>query len=159
MCEENKQLENIIDVEAVEEPEDLEKLEEVEVWFPGKPEPISFLHCTSCYLNRQCPLYDETAESCPLNALEPVDTSTGKGIIELVQTMLAMQAKRVLRMVRFEEAEGGVADPNVTREMQTFVDLVERLKRILSDDDMLVIRAKGKAANGVISKLLKDLNE
>ncbi len=131
---------------------------EVEVWRPGKL-PISFLQCSRCYLNRQCPLYDEGAEICPLESLEPIDTTTGEGIIGVIQTILGVQAKRVLRMVKFEEAEGGIADPNVTREMQTFVELVERLKRILSDDDMLVIKAKGKAASGIMSKLLGDIKD
>lgn len=132
--------------------------DEVEVWRPGK-QPISFLNCSRCYLKRQCPLYDEAAEICPLESLEVIDTTTGEGIIGLIQTILAIQAKRVLRMVKFEEAEGGIADPNVTREMQIFVELVERLKRILSDEDMLVIRAKGKAADGIMNKILGDITE
>jgi hypothetical protein len=55
--------------------------------------------------------------------------------------------------------ESGVPDPNVTAELQIFVSLVEKLKKILSDEDYLVIRAKGKSSQGVLERLFGDLKE
>src|SRR5664279_584656 len=138
----------ILDVEVLL-PDDSE---EVEVWRPGKP-MISFLRCATCYLRKECPYYDPSSTKCALRALEEVDVSTGEGIISIVQQLLKIQAERVFRFVKIEEAEGGMPDINVTNEMQVFVSLVEKLKKILSDEDFLIIKAKGKSAQGVMDRL------
>jgi hypothetical protein len=132
--------------------------EEVELWRPGK-QPISFLKCKTCYLRKECPFYDPDSEVCAIKAMEQVDTTTGEGIISIVQQMLKIQAERVFRFVKVEEMEGGLPDPNVTNELMIFVSLVEKLKKILSDDDYLVIRAKGKSTQGIMERLFGDLGE
>lgn len=136
----------------------LDESDEVELWRPGKP-AISFLRCRTCYLRKECPYCDINSEKCALKALEEVDTTTGEGIISIVQQMLRIQAERVFRFVKVEEMEGGLPDPNVTMELQVFVSLVEKLKKILSDDDYLVIRAKGKSTQGVLDRLFGDLDK
>jgi hypothetical protein len=140
------------------EVEVVEESDEVELWRPGKP-TISFLKCRTCYLRKECPYCDVNSEKCALKALEEVDTTTGEGIISIVQQMLRIQAERVFRFVKVEEMEGGLPDPNVTNELQVFVSLVEKLKRILSDDDYLVIRAKGKATESVLERFFGDLDK
>ena len=139
-----------LDMEIVNESE------EVELWRSGKP-TISFLRCKTCYLRKECPYYDVNSDACALKALEDIDTTTGEGIISIVQQMLKIQAERVFRFVKIEEAEGGLPDPNVTNELMIFVSLVEKLKKILSDDDYLVIRAKGKATQGIMERLFGDI--
>lgn len=136
----------------------VDESEEVELWRPGKP-VISFLKCKTCYLRRECPYCDPASEKCALKELEEVDTTTGEGIISIVQQMLRIQAERVFRFVKVEEMEGGIPDPNVTMELQMFVSLVEKLKKILSDDDYLVIRARGKSTQGVLDRLFGDLDK
>lgn len=131
---------------------------EVEVWRPGKA-PISFLKCSKCYLRKECKFADLESDECALKSLENVDTSTGEGIINLVQTVLAAQAERVLRFIKIEEMEGGFPDPSVTNELMTFVALVEKFKKILTDDDFLVIRAKGKTSMGVLERLFSDIKD
>lgn len=131
---------------------------EVEVWSPGKA-PISFLRCSTCYLRKDCPYNDPTTEGCALQELERIDTTTPEGIIGLIESVLAAQAVRVLRFIKIEEAEGGFPDPSVTGELMTFVSLVEKFKKILSDDDFLVIRAKGKSAQGVLDRLFGDIEK
>ena len=140
------------------EVEIVDESEEVELWRPGKP-VISFLKCKTCYLRKECPYYDLSSEKCALKAIEEVDTTTGEGIISIVQQMLRIQAERVFRFVKVEEMEGGIPDPNVTNELMIFVALVEKLKKILSDDDYLVIRAKGKSSQGILERLFGDLKE
>lgn len=140
------------------EVEVVEESDEVELWRPGKP-TISFLKCRTCYLRKECPYCDVNSEKCALKALEEVDTTTGEGIISIVQQMLRIQAERVFRFVKVEEMEGGLPDPNVTNELMIFVNLVEKLKRILSDDDYLVIRAKGKATESVLERFFGDLDK
>jgi len=149
-----------MDEEEKVEATDLEVVEseEVELWRPGK-QPISFLKCKTCYLRKECPFYDPDSEVCAIKAMEQVDTTTGEGIISIVQQMLKIQAERVFRFVKVEEMEGGLPDPNVTNELMIFVSLVEKLKKILSDDDYLVIRAKGKSTQGIMERLFGDLGE
>jgi hypothetical protein len=153
-------MEDVIKVDPADlqilDPEDTS--EEVELWRPGKM-PISFLRCTTCYLRKECPYCDFSSNVCALKEIETVDVSTGEGIISLVQTMLAIQAQRVLRFVKIEEMESGFPDPSVTNELLIFVSLVEKLKKILSDDDFLVIRAKGKSAQGVLDRLFGDIGK
>ena len=136
----------------------VDESEEVELWRPGKP-TISFLKCKTCYLRKECPYCDPASEKCALKALEEVDTTTGEGIISIVQQMLRIQAERVFRFVKVEEMEGGIPDPNVTNELMIFVSLVEKLKKILSDDDYLVIRAKGKSSQGILERLFGDIDK
>jgi len=135
---------------------DAEEPVEVEVWQPGK-KPISFLRCKTCYLRKECPCYDPDKDDCVIKEMEEVDTTTGEGIIALVQQMLKIQAERVLRAVKIEEVEGGLIEPAVTQEILTFFSLVEKLKRLLSDDDYLVIRSKGRASQGILQRLFGDL--
>jgi hypothetical protein len=150
----------MIDEEKIEESdiELIEESQEVEVWRAGKP-MISFLRCKTCYLRKECPYFDVSSDVCALKALEEIDTTTGEGIISIVQQMLRIQAERVFRFVKVEEVEGGLPDPNVTQELLIFVSLVEKLKKILSDDDFLVIRARGKAAEGVMARLFGDIGD
>jgi hypothetical protein len=142
-----------------EEIEVVDKTDEVELWRPGK-QPISFLKCKTCYLRKECPYYDPNSDVCALKALEEIDTTTGEGIIGIVQQLLKIQAERVFRFVKIEEAEGGLPDPNVTAELTNFIAMVEKLKKLLSDDsDFLVIKAKGKNSMGVLERLFGDLED
>lgn len=140
-----------LDIEIVE-------TQEVQLWQKGKS-PLSFLKCSNCYLRKDCLYCDPQRGSCLLKEIEEVDVTTGEGIINIVQQMLKIQAERVFRFVKIEEAESGFIDPAVTQELLVFVSLVEKLKRILSDDDYLVIRAKGKVSQGVLEKLFGDLEK
>lgn len=148
----DEQLElEIIDVQV----EEIEKTEpqELEVWLPKANKPISFLRCSSCFLKAQCPLADESTEVCSLESLENIETSTGDGLIKIIQEILAIQARRVLRLAKWEEIEGGLPEPTVTKEMKNMIELIEQFKRIVSDENSLTIRASGKSASGVIEKL------
>jgi hypothetical protein len=149
-------LANIVLPEDMEVLDHEEKSEEVELWRPGR-EPISFLRCRTCYLKTHCPYCDFSSEICALQALEKLDTSTPDGIVELLESVIAAQARRVLRAVKIEEAEGGYMDPSVTNELMSLVSLVEKFKKIMTDEDFLIIKAKGKNATGVIERLFGDI--
>ena len=136
----------------------VDESEEVELWRPGKP-TISFLKCKTCYLRKECIYYDENSTSCLIKELENLDTSTGDGIISIVQQALKIQAERLFRFVKIEELEGGVPDPNVTNEILVLFSIIEKFKKILSDDDYLIIRAKGKSSQGVLERLFGDIDK
>jgi hypothetical protein len=140
------------------EVEIVDESEEVELWRPGKP-VISFLKCKTCYLRKECAYYDVNSASCLIKELENLDTSTGDGIISIVQQALKIQAERLFRFVKIEELEGGVPDPNVTNEIMVLFSIIEKFKKILSDDDYLIIRAKGKSSQGVLERLFGDIDK
>lgn len=126
---------------------------ELEVWLPGRP-PISFLVCKNCYIRKSCPLCDLDSPVCSIEEMgNELDASTPEGIIGFIQTMISLQARRVVRLAAFEDLEGGIPDPRVSEEILTFMDLVNKLKNLVSKEDSLVIRAKGSAAGGVLEKL------
>jgi hypothetical protein len=130
--------------------------QEVEIWEPGKV-PISLLKCSTCYLRKECPYVDFERGYCELERIQTVEINTSEDIVGFIKTLLAVQAKRVIRLVNYEEAEGGIPDPAVTEAMMAYVILVERLKKIVSEEDSLFIRAKGKEATKVLGNLLGDL--
>ena len=135
-----------------------EETKEVEVWRPGAA-PISFLRCRTCYLRKECQYFDVTSEVCFIKDLENIDTSTGDGIIYIVQMALKLQAERTFRFAKIEEMEGGFPDPSVSMEFVNLLAMIEKFKKILSDDDYLVIRAKGKATQGVLERLFGDIDK
>jgi len=129
---------------------------EIEIWAPGKA-PVSFLVCKNCYIRKSCPLCDLDSVSCAIEEMGvELDATTPEGIVGFIQTMIALQARRVVRLAAFEDLEGGLPDPRVSEEILTFMDLVNKLKNLISDEDALVIRAKGRAVGGVLDKLFGD---
>jgi hypothetical protein len=139
-------------------PDEIIEPKEVEVWQAGKL-PISLLKCITCYLRDNCPLYDEERGFCKLEELQSVEISTPEDIVNFVKTLLSIQAQRIIRLVNIESAEGGIADPQVNEHMKDFVAMVEALKKILSNEDSLYIRASGKSAKTFIGAILGDLQE
>jgi hypothetical protein len=144
--------EDIIEVEIVDDGK------EIEIWKPGKS-VISLLKCATCYLRTACPYVDEDRGYCELEKLQTVEITSPDDIINFVKTLLAIQARRVIRLVNFEEAEGGIPSPDVTEQMMAYVILVERLKKIVTDDDTLFIRASGKKSVKVLGDLLGGLKD
>lgn len=130
---------------------------EIEIYRPNGKPPISLLVCKRCYIGKGCPMYDVDSIECGIEKLESeLDATTTEGIVGFIQSMLALQARRVRRLAAFEDLEGGLPDPRVTEEIQAFMSILDKLKKLLSDEDSLVIRAKGKAASSLISKFLED---
>lgn len=134
-----------------------EKIEskEVEIWKVGNKAPVSFLLCKNCYCRKSCPLFDIDATSCAIESInEELDASTPEGIVGFIQSMLGLQARRVIRLAAFEELDGqGLPDPRITEEILAFMEIVNQLKKLLADENSLTIRAKGSAVGGVIEKL------
>jgi hypothetical protein len=142
-----------IDIEIVDS-----EVTEVEIWRPGQM-PVSLLKCPTCYLKSSCPVFDAERGYCELERLQVVEITTPEDIVGFIKTILAIQAKRVVRLVNFEEAEGGIPDPAVTEAMVAFVNIVERLKKIVSEEDSLLIRARGPSAKAFIGSIMGDLQK
>lgn len=139
-------------------PEVIEQ-KEIEVWAANGKPPKSFLICKNCYIKKSCPLYDLDAESCPMEELnKELDASSAEGIVEFIQSMISLQARRVTRLAQFESLEGGIIDPRVSEEIMNFMDLVNKLKNLVSDEDSLIIHVKGKSTSGVIDRLFGEGN-
>lgn len=153
----------IIDAEIIEEesteltvPEVESK--EVEIWRPGKA-PVTLLHCSTCYLKAKCPKRDDEQDYCPIKKESPdYDMSSAQGMLNFIQSLLDIQKDRIYRLTAFEQIEGGLPDPNVSEEIKNFMELVEKLKKIIDGgEDFLVIKAKGKAAGNIVERMFGDL--
>lgn len=134
------------------EPDD-EQGTEIEVWIPGEMQPVSMLKCMRCYLHETCPEFSVDADCCALEKMVKYDITKPEGLGSLLQTMLSIQAKRVIRLAQWEDLEGGLPDPNVTKEIQELLNMMTKIKKMMKDEDSIVIHAKGKSSKGVIDKL------
>lgn len=135
-----------------------EEATELEIWKPGKA-PVTLLRCSTCYLRSKCPKRDDASDYCPIKKESPeYDMSTPQGLLNFVQSLLEIQKDRIYRLTAFEQIEGGLPDPNVSEEIKNFMEIVERLKKIVdSKDDFLVIKAKGKSAANLVDKMFGDI--
>lgn len=153
-------IEEALSEETASEIEEIVKTdEEIEIWKPGKTSPITLLHCNTCYLKAKCPMRDDEADYCPIKKNSPdYNMATPEGLTQFIQSLLEIQQDRIYRLAAFEQIEGGIPDPNVSQEIKNFIDMLEKLKKILTDkEDFLVIKARGKNTTGIIEKLFGDL--
>jgi hypothetical protein len=141
-----------------QEVEVVESTSELEIWKPGRA-PISLLVCSRCYLGARCPLYNVDSESCELQEINQSDVYSPDGISKLLHDLLAIQSRRVMRLVGHEEVEGGIVDPLVTTEIERLVGLMERMKRLSEDSDEIIIKAKGKGGTSFMKEFLGGIGD
>lgn len=107
--------------------------------------------CNSCSLRARCPVFLEDA-TCRYKM--PIQIRTKDELQSTLSSLLEMQLGRVLFARANEEAMGDVINPDVSKEIKLYMDLVAKVKEIESDSSYLSIKATGPAAGGLISQLL-----
>jgi hypothetical protein len=112
--------------------------------------------CNTCFLSEKCPMY-EPDSNCAYNI--PVTIRTREQVRALRQGMLEMQTQRVMFMRFAEEAEGGYADPNLTKEVNLLTKMITEYEESEREGfSMSVnIRGSGQAAEGgMMSRIFGD---
>lgn len=108
------------------------------------------MQCDSCFIRTKCPAM-QPGHSCAYEL--PVQIRTPSQIEAVRQSLAEMQMHRVLRMVLFEQTEGGYADPNLTLEMSRAWKMLTDLG-VNTDTVKLTLEAGGQAASaGMISRI------
>jgi hypothetical protein len=114
--------------------------------------------CSTCFLAQKCPAFDKDA-NCAYDI--PVEVKSKQQMASLQNSLIEMQAQRVLFMKMVEDMTGGYADPNLSGEIDRLQKLVKVKTELEQDSFSVKLEAKGNGAQaGMISRLFgKDAGE
>ncbi|MEV4575972.1 hypothetical protein AB0K16_22270 [Nonomuraea jabiensis] len=116
---------------------------------------VSMRQCDSCYISEKCTAYRESA-SCAYEI--PVQIRTRDQLEAVQDALIAMQFQRVAFMRTVEDAEGGYADPNLSKEIYLLEKMIDKKIAQETDVETLTITAKrkGAAQTGLVAQLFGD---
>ena len=123
----------------------------------------SLRQCDTCFVAANCPAF-KPQNTCAFNL--PVEVKTKEQLKGLLTAIIEMQGQRVAFMRFAEEMNGGYADPNVSREIDRLMKLVESVNEMGNSKESIQITATRQASGGVLSAIfgdrasqLRELNE
>jgi hypothetical protein len=113
--------------------------------------------CDTCFLAAKCPAFDP-GNNCAYDI--PLQIKSRTEFTSLFNSMLEMQAQRVVFMRFAEEIEGGYADPNLSAEVDRLTKMMKAKVDMEQEGFTLKIDAKqtggGTGGQGVLSRLFGD---
>lgn len=112
--------------------------------------PVSVRGCDSCYLAARCPLFKE-GSACSYEI--PVEIRNRDQVTSALLGMVEMQFQRIAGARFGEELEGGILNPDLSKEIDRFFNMVKKMKEINESNESLTITGKGGAAAGILSRL------
>jgi len=101
--------------------------------------------CAACFLATKCPAYEQHS-TCAYSI--PVQIRTRDQFVTLQNSLIEMQAQRVLFMRFAEETEGGYADPNLSNEMDRLQKMLKAKHEMESEGFTFKMEAKARGATG-----------
>jgi hypothetical protein len=111
---------------------------------------IYFVNCQACIFGKSCSLF-EIGSECKFN-LRGGMLQSSKDIVEVMVKLLQIESDRIQRSLLIEKLEGGI-DREVSGEIMQYFEMVDRLKNIMSKEESVEIKIKGR---GAISRLFGD---
>lgn len=105
----------------------------------------------NCYLAARCPEYNPGA-LCAFNLSAEIDTP--EALVSSLTSVLGVQFARVMFARAGEEADGSLADPIVSEEMDRYLKMVQTIKEIQSDSSFLEIKVKGAGQPGLLATIM-----
>ena len=109
--------------------------------------------CNNCFLSAKCPMYQPGA-NCAYDI--PITIKTKDEFVRMQNSLVEMQAQRVMFMRFAEEMEGGYADPNLSGEMDRLQKMLRNKHDMEQEGFSLQISARstgGSGRTGVIERL------
>ena len=106
--------------------------------------------CNSCYLSSRCPSFKENAE-CAFSL--PIEIRTKDQLNAAMRALVEMQMGRVMFARFAEEMEGQGIDPALSAEMDRMFSLVEKMKNISDNREMVSLKVEASGSSGVLSRL------
>lgn len=106
--------------------------------------------CDSCFLAAKCPMF-EAGSTCAYNI--PIVVRTKDQVAALMDSMVEIQAQRVLFMKMAEDAEGGYADPNLSSEIDRLGNLIKKKHDMEQEGFSLTVTAKQSGQMDTINRL------
>ena len=113
----------------------------------------SLRQCDTCFVAANCPAF-KPQNTCAFNL--PVEVKTKEQLKSLLTAIIEMQGQRVAFMRFAEEMNGGYADPNVSREIDRLMKLVESVNEMGQSKEFVQITAQRQASGGVLSAIFGD---
>lgn len=150
----NKLLEAVKADKVLLNARDLQALQQIkrEVAFDDLEDSgMHFISCNACLYSKACSLC-KPGEDCRFN-LSATEILSSKDIVKVMVQLLQIEGDRIQRSLLIEKMEGSV-DGAVSMEILQYFEMVNRLKNIMSQEESVEIRVKGK---GAISKLFGDM--
>jgi len=107
--------------------------------------------CNTCYIREKCPGFQAGA-NCLYNI--PIKVETVDDIRHLQNGMITLQTQRVMFMRFVEDIEGGMADANLSAEIDRLGRLIKQARDAEREGFSVNVSGSGPAAAGFISNLL-----
>ena len=112
--------------------------------------------CDTCFLAAKCPMFEENS-TCAYDI--PITIRTKEQAQALMDTMVEMQAQRVLFMKMAEDAEGGHADPILSGEMDRLIKMMKTKSDMEQEGFSLTVTAKQNGQTGIADRLFGSLGD
>lgn len=112
--------------------------------------------CDTCFLASKCPMF-EPGSTCAYDI--PVVVRTKDQLQALADSLVEMQAQRVLFMKMAEDIEGGYADPNLSMEIDRLGRLLKTKTDMEQEGFQLTVTAKQNRPPGVMDRIFGDLGD
>lgn len=112
--------------------------------------------CNSCFISDTCPQYEPGAE-CSLDFKMLFDNQRKlEALPQAFLDVVEMQFLRIQKAYVFEMNNQGVLDPNLTKEIELFSEMMSKAKKLAEKNDTFTLTASGEAVKegGILSKLL-----
>ncbi len=110
--------------------------------------------CDSCFLAAKCPMFEDNS-TCAYDI--PIQIRTKEQMTALMDSMVEMQAQRVLFMKMAEDAEGGYADPNLSSEIDRLGNLMKKKHDMEQEGFSLTVTAKQSGQISMVDRIFGDI--
>lgn len=110
--------------------------------------------CDTCFLATKCPMF-EPGSTCAYDI--PITIRTKEQMTALMDSMVEMQAQRVLFMKMAEDAEGGYADPNLSSEIDRLGNLMKKKHDMEQEGFSLTVTAKQSGQISMVDRIFGDI--
>lgn len=110
--------------------------------------------CDSCFLAAKCPMFEESS-TCAYDI--PIVVRTKEQLSALMDSMVELQAQRVLFMKMAEDTEGGYADPNLSSEIDRLSNLMKKKHDMEQEGFSLTVTAKQSGQLSMVDRIFGDI--
>jgi hypothetical protein len=110
--------------------------------------------CDTCFLAAKCPMF-EPGSTCAYDI--PIVIRTKDQLTALMDSMVELQAQRVLFMKMAEDAEGGYADPNLSSEIDRLGNLMKKNHDMKQEGFSLTVTAKQSGQMSMVDRIFGDI--
>jgi hypothetical protein len=109
--------------------------------------------CDSCYLSSRCPAFNPGTQ-CAFRM--PVSIDTPEALKASVRSVIQLQFARVVFARAGEEADGAMADPIVSAEIDRYMGVLKMAKELEESSEFLEIKVKGNQGGGLLERILSN---